>query len=94
LLTKTLLFIGEGLTNVFRDRRVPADMPTEIATNSGAPFFRAYKKESGETIWEVELEAGTSGTPVSYMYEGRQYVVVAIGDSEHSPELVAFALPE
>jgi quinoprotein glucose dehydrogenase len=94
LLTKTLLFIGEGVTNLFRDRRIPPDMPTEIATNSGAPFFRAYKKESGETAWEVELEAGTSGTPVSYMFEGRQYVVVAIGDSEHSPELVAFALPE
>ena len=94
LLTKTLLFIGEGLTNVIRDRRVPPDMPIEIATNSGGPFFRAYEKASGKTVWEVELEAGTSGSPVSYMYEGRQYVVVAIGDREHSPELVAFALPE
>jgi len=94
LLTKTLLFIGEGLTNVNRNRRVPPDMPIEIATNSGGPFFRAYEKESGKTVWEVELEAGTSGPPVSYMYEGRQYVVVAIGDREHPPELVAFALPE
>jgi len=28
------------------------------------------------------------------MHEGKQYVVVAIGDSEYSAELVAFALPD
>ena len=66
----------------------------EIATNSGGNIFRAYDKASGNTLWEVELEAGASGPPVSYLYEGKQYIVVAIGDREHSPELVAFTLPE
>ena len=94
LLTKTLLFIGEGRTNVNRGPRVPPDMPIEIATNSGGHNFRAYDKASGNTLWEVELEAGASGPPVSYLYEGKQYIVVAIGDREHSPELVAFTLPE
>ena len=68
-------------------------MPIEIATNSGGHSFRAYNKASGKTLWEVELKAGASGPPVSYMYEGTQYIVVAIGDREHSPELVAFTLP-
>jgi len=94
LLTSTLLFVGEGRTNLNRDSRIPPDMPVEIATNSGGPMFRAYDKESGGIFWEVELEAGTSGAPVSYMHEGKQYVVVAIGDSEYSAELVAFALPD
>ena len=57
----------------------------EIATNSGGNIFRAYDKASGNTLWEVELEAGASGPPVSYLYEGKQYIVVAIGDREHSP---------
>lgn len=94
LLTKTLLFVGEGRTNLNRDSRIPPGMPIEIATNSGGPMFRAYDKESGGIFWEVELEAGTSGAPVSYMHDGRQYVVVAIGDSQYSAELVAFALPD
>jgi len=93
LLTKSLLFIGEGLTNVGRSSRIPPDMPLAIATNSGGPWFRAYDKADGEVLWEVELEAGTTNAPVSYLYDGKQYLLVAIGDREHEPELVAFTLP-
>jgi glucose dehydrogenase len=93
LLTKSLLFLGEGLTNQRPGGRIPADMPVQIATNSGGPMFRAYNKESGEIVWETELEAGTSGPPISYLHDGKQYVVVAIGDRLYSPELVAFKLP-
>ena len=93
LLTKTLLFIGEGLSNFTGGSRVPPDMPPEIVTNSGGNKFRAYDKNTGDTLWAFELDAGTSGPPVSYMFEGRQYIVVAIGDPTHSPELVAFSLP-
>ncbi|MBT7226403.1 MAG: hypothetical protein HN872_07310 [Gammaproteobacteria bacterium] len=56
-------------------------------------MFRAYSKESGEIVWETELEAGTSGPPISYLYEGEQFILVAIGDRQYSPELVAFKLP-
>ena len=94
LLTKSLLFIGEGMTNQRRGGRIPPDMPIEIATNSGGPWFRAYDKASGEVLWEIEMEAGTTNPPVSYVYNGRQYLLVAIGDSRHAPEMVAFALPE
>jgi quinoprotein glucose dehydrogenase len=93
LLTGSLLFIGEGLTNTRPGGRIPFDMPVEIATNSGGYRFRAYSKESGDIVWETELEAGTTSPPISYLHEGEQYVVVAIGDREHSPELVAFKLP-
>ncbi|MCG8414284.1 MAG: PQQ-binding-like beta-propeller repeat protein, partial [Pseudomonadales bacterium] len=94
LLTSTLLFIGEGLTNQRPGGRIPPNMPVEIATNSGGPHFRAYDKNTGDVIWETVLEAGTTNAPISYMYEGKQYLLVAIGDREHSPELLAFTLPE
>ena len=68
-------------------------MPVEIATNSRSPMFRAYDKESGDILWEIELEAGTTNAPISYLHDGRQYIVVAIGDRIHSPELIAFRLP-
>jgi glucose dehydrogenase len=44
-------------------------------------------------VWETELPAGTTGAPITYMHQGKQYIVVAIGSREHAPELVAFALP-
>jgi quinoprotein glucose dehydrogenase len=94
LLTKSLLFIGEGLTGQRPGGRIPPDMPVEIATNSGGPWFRAYDKTNGEVVWEIELEAGTSNPPISYVHEGKQYLLVAIGDRTHSPELLAFALPD
>lgn len=93
LVTKTLLFVGEGQTNLRPGGRVPAEMPIEIATNSGGPTFRAYDKNNGDIVWEIELEAGTTGAPITYMHEGRQTILVAIGDREYSPELIAFQLP-
>ncbi len=93
LLTKTLLFIGEGLTGQRPGGRIPPDMPVTIATNSGGPMFRAYDKTNGDILWETELEAGTTSPPISYLYEGEQYLTVSIGDRNHSPEMIAFKLP-
>ena len=93
LATRTLLFVGEG-SGQGGGGRVPDEMPPEIVTNFGDPFFRAYDKATGEVVWEVEMPAGTSGAPVTYMHEGKQYVVVAIaGTDDAPPRFVAFALP-
>ncbi len=94
LLTKSLLFMGEGQTNQRPGGRIPFDMPVEIATNSGGFMFRAYDKTNGDVIWETELEAGTTGAPITYTHDGEQFIMVAIGDRLHSPEFVAFKLGE
>ena len=80
-------------TNIGNDGRVPPGMPLNILTNSGGNKFRAYDKATGDTVWETELAAGTTGPPVTYMFGDKQYIVVAIGDDESPAELVAFSLP-
>jgi quinoprotein glucose dehydrogenase len=82
VLTKTLLFIGEG------DRNAAVTPP-----GGGGTKFRAYDKATGAVVWETDLEAGTTGAPMTYSVGGRQFVVVAIGSRQHPAELVAFALP-
>jgi quinoprotein glucose dehydrogenase len=82
LLTKTLLFLGEGTEDAL-----------SILPIAGGKAFRAWDKETGDVVWETELAAGTSGAPMSYLAHGRQYVVVAIGDRNTRGRLVAFALP-
>jgi quinoprotein glucose dehydrogenase len=56
-------------------------------------MFRAYDKESGELVWEMELAAGVSAAPMSYIHEGRQFIVMALSDVGHEGELIALALP-
>ena len=45
-------------------------------------------------VWETELPAGTTGAPMTYMFEGKQYIIVATGSREpRSAEFVALSLP-
>ena len=88
----TLLFVGEDAGRG-GGARVPEGMPPDIVTNFGDPYFRAYDKATGEVVWEVELPAGTTGAPVTYLHEGKQYIVVSIaGFDDTPPRFVAFAL--
>ncbi len=61
---------------------------------SGDPILRALDKATGETIAEIELPGAQTGLPMTYMHEGRQYVVLSVGGGGESAELVAFALPD
>ena len=80
LLTKTLLFVGEGSDAMF------------AAVGTGKKF-RAYDKATGKVLWEIELAAGTSAGPMTYLHDGKQYIVVPIGDRQNAAEWVALALP-
>ena len=93
LATKTLLFIGEGRELAAGGGRIPEGMPLEIVTNYGEPWFRAYDKANGDVVWERELPAGTTGAPMTYMHEGKQYIVVPIGGPDEPAQWVALSLP-
>ena len=81
LVTRTLLFAGEG-GGMF------------AAAGSGGNKLRAHDKATGEVVAEFELPANQTGLPMTYMHEGRQFIVVAVGARGHAGELVALALPE
>ena len=56
-------------------------------------MFRAFDKKTGRIVWEMELPGGTSGAPMTYMVNGKQYIVVAIVWRDMPGELIALALP-
>jgi quinoprotein glucose dehydrogenase len=93
VVTRTLLFVGEGDPIMVARQRVPPGMPLALAPSAGDRKFRAYDKSSGKVLWETDLPAGTTGAPMTYLHNGKQYVVVAIGSTEHAAEFVAFSLP-
>jgi len=94
LLTKTLLFVGEGDPVMVRaGSRLRPEMPRAIAPGAGGNKLRAFDKATGAVVWDMALPAGTTGAPMTYMFEGKQYVLVAIGGTEHRAEFVALSLP-
>jgi quinoprotein glucose dehydrogenase len=49
--------------------------------NSQDRFLRAFDKETGNVIWEHELEANPEGVPAVYQVNGRQYIAFTAGAS-------------
>jgi quinoprotein glucose dehydrogenase len=66
-------------------------------TTAGHPrgaLLRAYDKRTGQDAGTVYMEAPQTGSPMTYLWQGRQYIVVAIGGGSITGEYVAFALPD
>ena len=56
-------------------------------------MLRAYDKATGKEVGAVYLPAPQTGSPMTYMLNGRQYLVVAVSGSGYSGELIAFRVP-
>ena len=98
LLTRELLFIGEGRSSYGGgSSRVPEGMLPTMVPGAGGRAFRAFDKTTGEVVWKTDLPSGTTGSPITYLHDGRQYIVVAVGRSEEeggsAAQLVALGLP-
>ena len=77
-----------------------------VATASGLVFIgaatdrylRAFDTRHGTELWRGRLPAAGMATPMTYVWRGRQYVVIAAGGhgesgTETSDAVVAFVLP-
>ena len=76
VVTKALLFLG-----LSGDRQ-----------SGQGPVLNAFDKATGEIVHAVDLPATLTGTPMTYMAGGKQYIVAAFGSAAESG-LVALALP-
>ena len=81
LVTKTLLIAGEG-----------GPIVTQPDGRRGA-LLRAYDKATGKDAGAVFMPAPQSGSPMTYLLDGKQYVVVAISGPGFPGELIAYRLP-
>ena len=77
--TKTLLFAGQGC-GLFRSGA------------GGSTTFYAYDKQTGAVVHEMELPGGTCGVPMTYSWQGKQYIIVPIGYAGHPGEFVALTV--
>ena len=81
LATKTLLIVAE---------------PGYGPTPDGKPgsMLRAYDKRTGRELAALQLPAPQSGSPMTYMLNGRQFLVIAVSGNDYPGELIAYVLPQ
>jgi quinoprotein glucose dehydrogenase len=80
VVTKTLVVMGDP----------------QITTTPEHPrgaMLRAYDKKTGQQVGAVLMPAIQSGTPMTYMVDGKQYIVVAVSGGAYSGEYIAYSLP-
>ena len=80
LVTKTLVIIG--------------DTQVTSVTHPRGAMMRAYDKATGKEVGAVWMPAPVSGSPMTYMWQGKQYIVIAVSGGNYSGEYLAFALPD
>ena len=80
LVTKTLVVAGDG-------------MVTTTADHPRGAMLRAYDKATGKELGSVYMPAPQTGSPMTYMHNGKQYIVVAVSGGAYSGEYLAFTLP-
>jgi quinoprotein glucose dehydrogenase len=59
-----------------------------------AARLRAYDKATGKEVGAVFMPTGQTGSPMTYMANGKQYIVIAIGGVGYPGELIAYKLPD
>ena len=80
VVTKTLVILGDS----------------QITTTPQHPrgaMLRAYDKATGREVGAVLMPAPQSGSPMTYMVDGRQFIIVAVSGGAYSGEYIAYSLP-
>ncbi len=81
LVTKTLVIMGDPQV-------------TTTPEHPRGAMLRAYDKKTGQQVGAVWMPAPQTGSPMTYSFNGRQYIMVAVGGGNVSGEYLSFALPE
>lgn len=58
--------------------------------------FRAFDKDTGEKLWEIDLPGFANANPSSYQVDGKQYIVLSVGGTAENTagSVMAFSLPD
>jgi len=81
LTTKTLVIAGEGGVHTNAQGQMVA-------------LLRAYDKSTGEDVpGEVNMPAKQTASPMSYVHNGKQYIVLGVSGQGAGAEILAYALP-
>jgi glucose dehydrogenase len=80
-ITRTLVVVGDPSV-------------TTTPQHPRGAMLRAYDKTNGNEVGALLMPAAQSGSPMTYMANGRQFIIVAVSGGNYSGEYIAYALPQ
>jgi quinoprotein glucose dehydrogenase len=92
LVTKSLLFIAQEGSTMSEHTSLRGN-GVEATFSNEDPALQIFDKTSGSFLGKVALPSNATGSPLTYSYRGRQYIVLAVGGGNIPAELIALALP-
>jgi quinoprotein glucose dehydrogenase len=87
----------QGIVGVALTKSLVICGDPQVTAPPGRPrgaMLRAYDQQDGKEVGAVWMPAAQSGNPMTYMVDGRQYIMVAVGGGIYTSEYIAFALPQ
>ena len=81
VVTKSLVVLGDSQV-------------TTTPQHPRGAMLRAYDKANGKEVGAVYMPAPQSGSPMTYMWQGKQYILVAVSGGAYSGEYIAYRLPD
>ena len=80
VVTKSLVILGDSQN-------------TTTSQHPRGAMLRAYDKTNGKEVGAVWMPAPQSGSPMTYMVDGKQYIIVAVSGGAYAGEYIAYSLP-
>jgi quinoprotein glucose dehydrogenase len=80
LLTKTLVIAGDPQV-------------TATAEHPRGAMLRAYDQATGKEVGSLLMPAPQSGSPMTYLLNGKQYILIAVSGGNYSGEYICYSLP-
>jgi quinoprotein glucose dehydrogenase len=81
MVTRTLVIMGDPQVTTTKEHPRGA-------------MLRAYDKATGKEVGAVWMPAPQTGSPMTYMVDATQYILVAVGGGNYSGEYIGFSLPK
>ncbi len=81
VVTKTLVVMGDPQV-------------TTTPQHPRGAMLHAYDKATGKEVGAVFMPAPQSGSPMTYMVNGKQYIIVSVSGGNYSGEYIAYRLPD
>jgi quinoprotein glucose dehydrogenase len=91
--TKTLLFAGQEPGQVNRAATPSQGHTLDVDFMKDDPKLYAFDKRTGKLVCAIDLPANATGAPMTYLMNGKQYIIIPVGGGDKPAELVALSLP-
>jgi quinoprotein glucose dehydrogenase len=81
LVTKSLVIAGDSQV-------------TTTPEHPRGAMLRAYDQNTGKEVGSLLMPAPHSGSPMTFMLNGKQYLLIAVSGGNYSGEYICYALPD